>query len=56
VKSKEQKRTEARERQKRRDKRTLMDQLGELDRRLGFGKGATEERFRITTTALKACE
>lgn len=44
AKTKEQKRAEAEARQQARDQRNPQQQIAELDKRLGAGKGAAEER------------
>lgn len=47
MKSKQQKRLEAQERQAKRDSRSALKQLHELDRRLGRMKGSKKERNRL---------
>lgn len=50
MKTKQQKRIEAQERQEQRDKRTVLDQLHVLDRKLGKHVGAKKERARLLST------
>lgn len=53
MKTEDQKKAEATERQRQRDERTVNEQLAILDERLGKGKGAEKERERLLKEKMK---